>query len=342
VATQADVFEAGREPEFNEGARKGQSLWVDSYRRLIKNRAAVVGGTLVIILVLMAIFAPLIAPRGFAEQVLTDNNKIPAWMLSVFPSMKGYAQISSDYLIGADYVGRDLLSRIIFGARVSLSVAFVGPIISMLVGVTYGSISGYFGGRLDDLMMRIVDVMYAFPSLLFIILLMAFFRSTLAKPDPGTFSYMLSDIDTKMGGMFFIFIGIGVTAWQNMARLTRGQVLSVREKEYVEAAHAIGAGNLRVMTMHILPNIVGPLVVAETLAIPSYILTEAFLSFIGLGVNPPTPSWGAMISDGSRVVRSYPNQALFPAIALAITMFAFNFLGDGLRDALDPRLRGTR
>ncbi|MGA9191513.1 MAG: ABC transporter permease [Anaerolineales bacterium] len=342
MATQADVFEAGREPEFNEEARKGQSLWVDSYRRLIRNRAAVIGGALVIILVLMAIFAPLIAPKSFSEQVLTDNNKVPEWMFSIFPSMKGYANVSSDYLIGADYVGRDLLSRIIYGARVSLAVAFVGPIISMLVGVTYGSISGYFGGRLDDLMMRVVDVMYAFPSLLFIILLMAFFRSTLAKPDPGSFSYMLSDIDTKMGGMFFIFIGIGVTAWQNMARLTRGQVLSVREKEYVEAAHAIGARNYRVMTKHILPNIIGPLVVAETLAIPSYILTEAFLSFIGLGVNPPTPSWGAMISDGSRVVRSYPNQALFPAIALAITMFAFNFLGDGLRDALDPRLRGTR
>jgi oligopeptide transport system permease protein len=342
VTTQADYFEAGKEPPIAEGARKGQSLWADSYRRLIQNRAAVIGGVLVILLVLMAIFAPLIAPKSFSEQVLTDNNKVPAWLLSVFPSMKGYVPVSNNYLLGADYVGRDLLSRIIYGARVSLSVAFVGPIISMLVGVTYGSISGYFGGRLDDLMMRIVDVMYAFPSLLFIILLMAFFRSTLVKPEPGSFSYMLSSIDTKMGGMFFIFIGIGVTAWQQMARLTRGQVLSVREKEYVEAAHAIGARNFRVMTRHILPNIVGPLVVAETLTIPSYILTEAFLSFIGLGVNPPTPSWGAMISDGSRVVRSYPNQALFPAIALAITMFAFNFLGDGLRDAFDPRLRGTR
>jgi oligopeptide transport system permease protein len=342
VATQADILEAGHEPEFDGEARKGQSLWVDSYRRLVSNRAAVIGGALVIILVLMAVFAPLIAPKTFAEQVLTDNNKVPQWMFSIFPSMEGYAQTSSDYLIGADYVGRDLLSRIIFGARVSLAVAFVGPIISMLVGVTYGSVSGYFGARIDDLMMRVVDVMYAFPSLLFIILLMAFFRSTLAKPDPGSFSYMLSSIDNKMGGMFFIFIGIGVTAWQNMARLTRGQVLSVREKEYVEAAHAIGARNFRIMTRHILPNIIGPLVVAETLTIPSYILTEAFLSFIGLGVNPPTPSWGAMISDGSRVVRSYPNQALFPALALAITMFAFNFLGDGLRDALDPRLRGTR
>jgi oligopeptide transport system permease protein len=142
--------------------------------------------------------------------------------------------------------------------------------------------------------------------------------------------------------MFFIFVGIGLTAWETMARLTRGQVLSIREKEFIEAAHTIGASNLRIMFRHILPNILGPLVVAETLAIPGYIATEAFLSFIGLGVNPPTPSWGAMISDGANSIRSYPNQAIFPALALAITMFAFNFLGDGLRDALDPRLRGTQ
>jgi oligopeptide transport system permease protein len=149
-------------------------------------------------------------------------------------------------------------------------------------------------------------------------------------------------MDEATGGMLFIFIGIGLTAWETMARLTRGQVLSVREKEFIEAAHTIGASNLRIMFRHILPNIVGPLVVAETLAIPGYISLEAFLSFIGLGVTPPTPSWGSMISDGSRVIRSYPNQALFPAMALAVTMFAFNFLGDGLRDALDPRLRGTQ
>ena len=153
---------------------------------------------------------------------------------------------------------------------------------------------------------------------------------------------MLAKLDESMGGLFFIFVGIGLTAWQTMARLTRGQVLSVREKEFIEAAHTIGASNLRIMFRHILPNILGPLVVAETLAIPGYISTEAFLSFIGLGVNPPTPSWGAMISDGARAIRTYPNQAIFPALALAITMFAFNFLGDGLRDALDPRLRGTQ
>jgi oligopeptide transport system permease protein len=321
---------------------QSESLWKDAFRRLIRNRAAVIGGVLVILLYLTAIFADFIAPYPYAKQVLTDQNKVPQWLVSVFPGMKGYAKVIEKYPFGADYVGRDLFSRIVYGSRVSLVVAIIGPLISLVIGVTYGSISGFFGGRVDNLMMRVVDVLYAFPGLLFIILLLAFFRSTFSRPLPGTFAYSISQIDNALGGMFFIFIGIGLTAWETMARLTRGQVLSVREKEFVEAARTLGAGNMRILFRHIMPNVVGPLVVAETLAIPGYINTEAFLSFIGLGVNPPTPSWGAMISDGSQVVRTYPNQTLFPALALAVTMFAFNFLGDGLRDALDPRLRGTQ
>jgi oligopeptide transport system permease protein len=322
--------------------RKRETLFQDGLRRLVKNRAAVVGFTIILILILSAIFAPLIAPKHFATQVLKDQNTAPKWVINVFPTMKGYTKINNAYPLGADYVGRDVFSRIIYGTRVSLTVAFIGPMISLLIGVIYGSISGYFGGRVDNFMMRIVDILYAFPSLLFIILLLAFFRSSLSHLTPGSPAYMLSRLDESMGGMLFIFIGIGLTAWETMARLTRGQVLSLREKEFIEAAHTIGATNLRIMFRHILPNILGPLVVAETLAIPGYISTEAFLSFIGLGVNPPTPSWGAMISEGSNALRSYPNQAIFPALALAITMFAFNFLGDGLRDALDPRLRGTQ
>lgn len=322
--------------------QKRESLFKDSLRRLVRNRAAVVGGTVIIVLILMAIFAPLIAVKSYEVQVLVDQNVVPTWIVKVFPTMAPYARISNDYPVGADYVGRDLFSRILYGARVSLAVAFIGPMISLIIGVIYGSISGYFGGRVDNIMMRIVDILYAFPSLLFIILLLAFFRSTISDIQPGTLAYAFSKLDEAMGGLFFIFVGIGLTAWETMARLTRGLVLSIREKEFIEAAHTIGASHMRIMFRHIMPNILGPLVVAETLAIPGYISTEAFLSFIGLGVNPPTPSWGAMISDGAQTIRSYPNQTILPALALAITMFAFNFLGDGLRDALDPRLRGTQ
>lgn len=338
VSLDNKEFGAGGKPI----SQKGESLFKDSIRRLARNRAAVIGGSIIVLLILVALFANFVAPYPFAEQTLTDQNKLPQWVLNIFPTMKPYAQLSDNYLLGADYVGRDLFSRIVYGARVSLTVAFIGPLISLIIGVTYGSISGYFGGRLDNLMMRVVDVLYAFPSLLFIILLLAFFRSTFAQPEPGTFTYAMSRLDNATGGLLFIFMGIGLTAWETMARLTRGQVLSVREKEFVEAARTLGAKDGRIMFRHILPNVVGPLVVAETLAIPGYISTEAFLSFIGIGVNPPTPSWGSMISDGAQVIRTYPNQAVFPALALAITMFAFNFLGDGLRDALDPRLRGTQ
>jgi len=322
-------------------ARKGDSLWAEAFRRLMRNRAAVIGGTIILIIVLVSILAPIIAVKSYEVQIPVDNNKVPGWVPAVFTTMKPYAKYSDQYPLGADDLGRDLFSRIVYGSRISLTVAFIGPLVSLIIGVVFGSVAGFLGGRVDNFMMRIVDVLYAFPQILFIILLMAFFRSTLSKPAPGTFSYSISQVDAATGGVLFIFMGLGLTAWETMARLSRGQVLSQREKEYIEAARTIGAGNLRIMFRHILPNILGPLIVAESLAIPGYISLEAFLSFIGLGVNPPTPSWGVMISDGSRILRTYPNQAIFPALALAITMFAFNFLGDGLRDALDPRLKGT-
>ena len=331
----------------------------------------------------------------------------------------GYVTVDNSYSLGADALGRDLLSRLMYGARISLAVALIGSTVSLLVGIVFGLISGYMSGRVDNIMMRIVDIMYAFPTILLIILLMAFFRTTFVSGNtavslvdeldatsteialdpnvatefrgvriihieretltvlerdyvfeqhliltvergaddtvasehragmrvslerPLTFARLLNRIDNALGGMFFIAIGIGITSWAPMARLTRGQVLSVREREYVEAAHSLGAPTRRVMFAHIFPNILGPIVVAETLTIPSYIAYEAFLSFIGLGVNPPTPSWGAMISEGAEQIREFPFQAIFPALALFFIMFAFNFLGDGLRDALDPRLRGV-
>ena len=325
---------------------KGESLWLDAWKRLRRNRMAVLGLIIIALSVFMALFAKQLAPYDYATTSLPDNNAAPAWVTKVFTNMVpkadgGYVTISDKFTLGADNLGRDLLSRIIYGSQVSLAVAFIGPTVSLLVGITFGLISGYLGGRVDNLMMRFVDVMYAFPTLLLVILLMAFFRSSFAQTQPGTFAYSVGQVDQAMGGMLFIFIGVGITSWMNLAQLVRGQILSVREKEYIEAARALGVNTRGIMFRHMLPNILGPVVVAETLTIPTYISYEAFLSFIGLGVNPPTPSWGAMISEGSRSISTYPNQAIFPAIALFLVMFAFNFLGDGLRDALDPRMRGV-
>jgi len=302
---------------------KEVSLWKDALYRLMRNKMAVIGGIIVVSLCLIAIFAPFIAPYPYDEGNFWDN----------------YAKPGTKYLLGADFMGRDLLSRIIYGTRISLSVGLVGATVSFVIGVIYGLISGYAGGKVDNYMMRLVDIAYGIPTLLLIILLMVYFKSTFATIKPGTFAGMMSSIDNALGGMFFIFIGIGVTSWLGMARLVRGMTLSLKEKEFIESARAMGASNFRTISHHILPNIIGPCIVNQTLNIPSYILYEAFLSFIGLGVNPPTPSWGMMISEGYQGMRSYPHLVLFPALALSITMFAFNFLGDGLRDALDPHMR---
>jgi len=299
------------------------NLWKVAFRRLLKNKMAVLGGIIILVLLTLAVFAPYIAPYHYAEGSLKDN----------------FASPGSKFLLGADFMGRDLLSRIIYGTRISLSVGIVGALTAFIIGVFYGVVSGYYGGKVDDIMMRFVDIMYGFPTLLLIILLMVLFRSTFAITTPGTFAGTLSAIDKAFGGLFFIFIGIGVTAWLGMARIARGMALSLREKEFVEAARATGNGNLRIILKHVLPNLIGPCIVTVTLAIPGYITFEAFLSFIGLGVNPPTPSWGMMISEGYKAIRSYPHLAIYPGLALAITMMAFNFLGDGLRDALDPRMK---
>jgi oligopeptide transport system permease protein len=299
------------------------SLWKDAFRRMCKNKMAILGAIIIITLFILAIFAPYIAPYHYTEGSLKDN----------------YAKPGDKYLLGADFMGRDVLSRIIYGTRISLSVGIIGASTAFILGVLYGLISGYYGGKIDNIMMRIVDIMYGFPTLLLIILMMVLFKSTFAITTPGTIAAALSAIDKAFGGLFFIFIGIGVTSWIGMARIARGMALSLREKEFVEAARATGNSNFRIMIKHMLPNLIGPCIVAVTLQIPRYITFEAFLSFIGLGVNPPTPSWGMMISEGYKAIRSYPHLALYPGIALAITMLAFNFLGDGLRDALDPRMK---
>jgi len=331
----------------SEERAKSDSLWMDGLKRLARNRMAVLGIVIIIFFVLVAIFADHLAPKSYEVQVLADNNAAPQCVIDMFPVMTskadgGYVTVSNDYILGADDLGRDILSRIIYGTRISLAVAFVGPILALIIGLVMGLIAGYFGGIVDNIIMRIVDIFYAFPTLLIIILMMAYFRGSFNESSSeGTLGYALYMADRSMGGMLFIFIGIALTSWVGLARLTRGEALSARQREYVIAARSIGSKERGIMFRHVLPNILGPLIVAETLTIPTYIRYEAFLSFIGLGVNRPTPSWGSMISDGSRAIASYPHQAIFPAIALFLIMFAFNFLGDGLRDALDPRMRGV-
>jgi oligopeptide transport system permease protein len=304
--------------------RKERSPWGDAWYQLTRNRVAVGSLVFICLLVLVAIFAPVITPYHFAEGSLEDNYALPG----------------DKYLVGADFMGRDILSRTIYGARVSLSVAIVASLVSLLVGVTAGVISGYVGGRVDNIIMRIVDIIYAYPFIVFVILMQVYFKALSRRGGVG-FAGTMIELDSMTGGMLFVFIAIGLINWLQMARLARGQVLSYKEKEFVEAARSIGASDGRIIFRHLLSNIIGPLIVAETLQIPTYIFIEAFLSFIGLGVNPPTPSWGAMISEGFKGLRSYPHLIAAPAIALCLTTLAFNFLGDGLRDALDPRLRGT-
>ncbi len=318
--------------------KKERSPTQAAFRQLMKNKFAVGGGILIILIISVALFAdnslialitkqeikPLIAPYHFAKVSFVDNNAPPG----------------GKFLLGADYLGRDLLSRTIYGARVSLSMALVASMVSIVIGITYGLISGYFGGIVDNIMMRIVDYLYCFPFTIFVILMQVVFKAFSRRGQTTGLMGVLIKANSQMGGMLFLFIAIGLLNWIDMARLARGQVLSYKEKEFVEAAKAVGSSNIRIIFRHILPNIIGPCIIRETLTIPAYIFYEAFLSFIGLGVNPPTPSWGIMISEGVQGLRSYPFQTFVPALALTITTLAFNFLGDGLRDAFDPRLRG--
>lgn len=320
--------------------RKERSLWAESFIRLRKNRAAMISLLLLLLLAIGAIFANYVSPFDPAEQDLLANNAIPQWMLFILPEgAENYARISDQFPLAADHLGRDLLSRTLHGARISLSVAIVAATVSLIIGTAYGAISGYLGGSVDNIMMRIVDFLYAFPFLITVILLQAYFKAIARQGGQQGFLGAVINLNNDMGGLLFLFVAIGMLNWIGMARIARGQVLSYKEKEFVEAAHAMGASETRIITKHLLPNIIGPLIVAETLAIPGYVFLEAFLSFIGLGVDAPTPSWGIMISEAVQGLRSYPNQVLVPAVFLSITTLAFNFLGDGLRDAFDPRLK---
>lgn len=301
---------AGAAPEYAEGEPKriGRSLFRDALRRFLQNRVGVAAAVYVVVLTLSAIFAGPVTPYERDAPDFVNTRTAP----------------SAEHWFGTDKLGRDVLTRIIYGARVSLGVAFVGTFTAMIIGVAYGAVSGFFGGWIDDLMMRFVDLMFGFPTLLFIILMLL-----IVPPNSSTMLIMVA-----------MFVALGVVSWLNVARLVRGQFLSLREKEFVEAAEAIGASPFQIVSRHLLPNSFSPVLIWLTLRIPQLILTESTLSFIGLGVKPPTPSWGGMLSEGWRAMRAAPHLAIFPGLAISITMLAFNFLGDALRDSLDPTMRG--
>jgi ABC-type dipeptide/oligopeptide/nickel transport system permease subunit len=281
-------------------AVRSSSLWRDAVRRLLRNRLALLGLIVVATLCLVAVFADLLAPYPYTKTNFSRLNEPP----------------SRAYPMGTDQIGRDLLSRMIYGARISMIVGLGAQVIVVLIGVPIGALSGWFGGRVDLVLMRLVDVMYAFPNLLFVILVMSMLGA----------------------GLMNIFIAIGLTGWVGIARQTRAQVLAVREKEFVDGARGLGAGFGRLLVRHVLPNSLTPIVVAVTFGIPQAIFTEAALSFIGVGINPPTPSWGQMVGEGQQYLRTYWHLCVFPSIAIALTMLSFTFVGDGVRDALDPKL----
>ncbi len=283
--------------EFDD--EQGVSLWQDAWVRLQHNRLALLGMGVLIFMIVIALITPWIVPYSYEEQDL----------------MLGAAPPSMAHWLGTDVLGRDMLTRVMYGGRVSLMVGFIATGVALLIGVVYGAVAGYVGGRVDAAMMRLVDILYALPFMIFIILLMVLFGRN----------------------MLLLFLAIGAVEWLTMARIVRGQVLSLRQQEFVEAAISIGLSPWTIIRRHIIPNTLGPVIVYTTLTIPSVMLLEAFLSFLGLGIQPPQSSWGLLISYGVETMEEYPWLLIYPGLTLSIALFALNFLGDGLRDALDPK-----
>lgn len=271
---------------------------------------------------LSAVFADLLAPYSYSEGDLLHTWEGP----------------SAAHLFGTDGVGRDVFSRVLFGARISLTVGFVAEAIIILVGVTVGLLVGYVGGRWDMFVMRFVDALYAFPDLLFIIIIMTYLKGSLGVASEGLLA-PLAALNSATGGLIGVFIALGLTSWLTTARLVRAQTLSLKQREFVAAARSVGGSSGWIIRRHVLPNVLAPVIVAATFGIPHAMLLESSLSFLGLGVDPPLASWGLMIADGIIAIQSYPHLLVPPALALAMTLLAFNFVGDGLRDAMDPWLR---
>ena len=281
--------------------RNATTYWKDAWRRLRHNKIAMLSIVILAVIVLMAIFVPIFSPYDYAEQNILCINKGP----------------SAEHWFGADNLGRDIFTRCWEGARVSLTIALVATLINVVIGVLYGGISGYFGGKVDMLMMRGVEIIYTIPDLLWVIMLMVVMGS----------------------GLNTIIIAIAITGWGSMARLVRGQILQLKQSEYVMASRTLGGGFRHIILKHLIPNLMGPIIIDLTFSIPSAIFTEASLSYLGMGLPVPLASWGTLANDGANMLLLYPYQLLFPALLISLTMLSFNMLGDGLRDALDPRLR---
>ena len=311
-----------RAADLNVLVRKQRSLWQDAWYRLMRNKAAMAGLGVIFVFALIAIFAQFIAPYSPTDPFTANGKQAP---VLADPVWAGTQFVDSRYLFGTDNLGRDILSRLIWSARVSLIIGLIPVSIIFVIGVTVGMLAGYVGKWVDQLLMRVTDVVYAFPDLLFLLIIMATLRGT-AFGDLG-------------GGLVLMFVGLAIVNWVGMARLWRGQVLSLKEKEFIEAARAVGASPIRIMTRHLFPNALAPALVAVSFGIPGAMLAEAGLSFLGIGVKPPTATWGVMINEGFLVFSTSPWPVMLPAFCIAIVMLSFTFLGDGLRDALDPRMK---
>lgn len=317
VATVADA-------QRRESVAEIEGLWKAAFRRLRRNKLALVSLWFLVFLVLAAIFGPMLLPYNYSQQDYSIVNQGPSWA----------------HPMGTDQLGRDMLTRLVFGARVSLTVGIVVQAVILVIGVPLGAIAGYFGRGWDMLIMRVVDVLYAMPNLLFVVVIMTFLRGQLAlgQEQDGLLA-SFAKLDARTGGLIGVYIGLGLIGWLTVARIVRAGAMSLKEREFVEAARSAGAQHSRILMKHVLPNTLAPVVVASTLGIPGAILYEAGISFLGLGVIPPMPSWGLMISEAIPNMRTYPYMLIFPAVTLSLTVLAFNFLGDGLRDAVDPWMK---
>lgn len=301
--------------------RPSTTFWQDAWRRLKKNNLSMISLYVIILLAVVAIVGPFIIPFSYSDQFKGQEHQLP----------------NLKHWFGTDYLGRDVFVRVLIGTRISLSIGIVASIMVLIIGAIYGAIAGYFGGRVDNVMMRIVDVIFSVPDLLIIILLSVVLKEPLKQA--FAVNPLLNKLSIVGPGLISIFIVLSLLYWVNMARIVRGQVLSLKEQEYVNAAKALGANSKRIIFKHLIPNCVGPIIVTITFQIPSAIFTEAFLSFIGLGVDAPMASLGSLTSSALNGIYSYPYLLVFPALFISIIILSFNLLGDGLRDALDPRMR---